>query len=157
MAKIEATGNVGADAELRFTQSGRPVLNFDFCDSKSKKDDQGNWQTEKEQWIRVAVWGDLAEFFSEKIRKGSRVTVWGEMYVRNYERKDGSPGYSLDLNADAVKVWPPKNGQQQSQQQSGGFGGQQSQQAPQQNWGAPPQQSAPPASGWGNTPSEPPF
>lgn len=107
------------------------------------------------------MWGDLAEFFSEKIRKGSRVTVWGEMYARNYERKDGSPGYSLDVNADAVKVWPPKNGQQSQQapQQAGGFGGQQ-QQSSGGDWGTQKQPAQDPWASpnpWAEKPAEPPF
>jgi len=45
MAEIKFTGNVGKDAELRFTPSGRAVLNFSVADSKSKKLENGEWET----------------------------------------------------------------------------------------------------------------
>lgn len=167
MAKIEATGNLGGDPEVRFTNSGTPVMNFSFCDSKSKKDQNGDWQVLKEQWLRVTVWGPFGEYLSSQIHKGSRVTVYGEFYAEEFERKDGTKGTGLSVTADAVKVWPPKNnnggnnggfgGQQQAPQQpqqGHGLGQAPQQQAPQGDWG---QQQQPMQNGWPQQGSNPPF
>ena len=43
MAEIQFTGHAGADAELRFTANGVPVLGVRVCDSKSKPDGNGGW------------------------------------------------------------------------------------------------------------------
>ncbi|MEU5838534.1 single-stranded DNA-binding protein, partial [Streptomyces diacarni] len=67
MAEIVATGNLGVDAELRTTPSGRSVLNFRIGDSKSKKNDQGGWDKVAENWFNVAIWGELAEFYAGKL------------------------------------------------------------------------------------------
>jgi len=146
MAEIKFTGNVGKDAELRWTPSGRAVLNFSVADSKSKKLENGEWETLAEQWMNCAIWGDLAEFFAEKLKKGSRVTVYGEFYSRKYEAKDGTQGVSLDVNVKGVDIMPSRNG-----------GGQRSQgtTAATDTWGNAGGQDG---SGWGNGPdSEPPF
>jgi single-strand DNA-binding protein len=144
MADIKFTGNVGKDAELRWTQGGRAVLNFSVADSKSRKLDNGEWETLAEQWLNCAIWGDLAEFYAEKLKKGSRVTVYGDFMSRKYEAKDGTPGVSLDVTVKGLDIMPSKNG-----------GNRQSR--PQEDpWAAPGGQSD--GGGWGNGPdSEPPF
>ncbi|MGP9528612.1 single-stranded DNA-binding protein [Glutamicibacter sp. AOP5-A2-18] len=110
MAEIVATGNLGADAELRTTQSGRSVLNFRIGDSKSKKNDQGGWDKVAENWFNVAIWGELAEFYSQKLTKGTRVKVAGEFYQREYDKRDGSgQGVSLDVRAWAVDIIPKRD------------------------------------------------
>ena len=106
MAKIEVTGNLGGDADLKFTPNGRPVLNFSVADSKSRKDQNGNWETLKEQWIRAALWGDEAEFYQSRLLKGTKVTVYGEFYAREYDANDGSKRTSLDVDVHGVKIWP---------------------------------------------------
>jgi single-strand DNA-binding protein len=145
MADVKFTGNVGKDSELRFTPSGAAVLNFSVADSKSKKLDNGEWETISEQWMNCTIWRELAEFYADKLLKGTRVTVYGEFYSRKYDAKDGTQGVSLDVNVKGVEVHP-KRGQQQSQQRS----------APADDaWGAP---SGGNAQGWGNgAASEPPF
>lgn len=155
MAEIIATGNLAADAELRTTPDGRSVLNFRIADSKSRKNDQGGWDTLAENWFNVAIWGELAEFYAQKLTKGTRVKITGEFYQREYDKKDGSgKGVSLDVTAWGVNIIPKRdnnNGggfqppaQQVTPQQGGGgsWGGQQTQADP---WSAPGNN----AGGWG--------
>jgi len=153
MADIKFTGNVGKDAELRWTPAGRPVLNFSVADSKSKKLENGEWETLAEQWLNCAIWGDLAEHYAEKIKRGARVTVYGDFMSRKYEAKDGSQGTSLDVNVKGVDIMPSRNGGN-GQQGSGGQrqgGGQQD-----DPWATPGVSNA--GGQWGNGPdSEPPF
>lgn len=152
MAEIKFTGNLGRDADLKFTPSGRAVLNFSVADSKSKPDGNGGWDKIAEQWLNVAVWGELAEFYSDKLAQGARVTVYGEFYSRKYETKEGVPGVSLDVIAKGIDIHPPKNGQQRQQSGNQAQGGQQNAEDP---WATPGVSNA---GGWGNGPdSEPPF
>ncbi|MDQ5860651.1 MAG: single-stranded DNA-binding protein [Actinomycetota bacterium] len=154
MADIKFTGNVGKDAELRWTPAGRAVLNFSVADSKSKKLDNGEWETLAEQWLNCAIWGDLAEFYADKVKRGSRVTVYGDFMSRKYETKEGVPGVSLDVNVKGLDIMPSKNG---GGQQGGNRGQQGGQSASQEDpWATPGTNNA--GGGWGNGPdSEPPF
>lgn len=150
MAEIIATGNLAADAELRTTQAGRSVLNFRIADSKSRKNDQGGWDTLAENWFNVAIWGELAEFYAQKLTKGTRVKITGEFYQREYDKKDGSgKGVSLDVTAWGVNIIPKRdNNNGGGFSNSGGF-----QQPAQQS--APPQ-SQPQQGGW-NAPAADPW
>lgn len=138
MAEITATGNLGNDSKLEFTKGGTPVLSFDICDSKSRKDQNGNWETVKEQWLRVQVYGELAELLTNSLLKGTRVKVTGEFYARKYQSRDGQDGVSLDVNAWGVQVLSKGKGQPS--------------QSSQQGWGAPPADDP-----WGQNQSEAPF
>ena len=148
MADIKFTGNLGNDAELRFTPSGRAVLNFSVADSKSKPDGNGGWEKIAEQWMACAIWGDLAEFYHEKLTKGSRVTVYGEFFARKYTAKDGTPGTALEVNVKGVDILPSRNGTRAQ----AAAGAQTQQDDP---WATPGVSNA---GNWGNGPdSEPPF
>lgn len=153
MADIKFTGNVGKDAELRWTQGGKAVLNFSVADSKSRKLDNGEWETLAEQWLNCAIWGDLAEFYAEKIKRGARVTVYGDFMSRKYDAKDGTPGTSLDVNVKGVDIMPARGARQDgagnggNRSAGGQWGG---------NQGATGNNS--PDDPWGNpADSEPPF
>ena len=143
MAEITFTGNVGADAELRRTRDGEPVLNFRACDSKSRKTETG-WETLAETWYQVSLFGPAAEAQQHEITKGARVKVAGEFYTRPYEGRNGA-GVSNDVRAVGVQVIPLRN--QQGGQTPGGFGGGTPQQSggwggTQDGWGAqPPEQT----------------
>lgn len=114
MAEIQFTGHVGADAELRHTRRGTPVLSVRVCDSKSTPDSNGNWQTIAETWFNVSLFGPEAEALAPMIRKGARVKVAGEFYTRPYEGKNG-PGVSQDVNATGIKVLPSRKNDGQGQ------------------------------------------
>lgn len=147
MARIEFIGNLGRDAELKYTPSGRAVLNFSVADSKSRKLESGEWETLAEQWLNCAIWGELAEFYHEKLKKGTRATIYGEFYSRKYEAKDGTPGVSLDVNVKGVDIMPSRNSSGRNSQETA---------TATDTWGNTGGQSD--ASGWGNGPdSEPPF
>ncbi|MGY2747241.1 single-stranded DNA-binding protein [Arthrobacter sp. UYCu723] len=155
MADIIFTGNTGKDdAVLRFTPSGRAVLNFSVADSKSKPDGNGGWEKLAEQWFSVTIWGDLAEFYSDKLPSGSRVKVYGEFYQRKYETKEGVAGTSLDVVAKGLDIFPPKNGNGQ-RNSNGGGSNQQQNNSQQSGWGNQQQD----AGGWGNGGADdaPPF
>lgn len=152
MADIKFTGNLGRDAELKYTKSGSPVMSFSVADSKSRKTDNGDWETLAEQWLECTIWGSLAEFYDGKLTKGTRVTVYGDFMSRKYEAKDGSKGTSLDVNVKGVDIMPSKNG---GNSQGGNRGG--NRPAQDDPWATP---AANPnnGGGWGNGPdSDPPF
>lgn len=146
MAEIKFTGNLGRDAELKYTKSGSPVMSFSVADSKSRKTDSGDWETLAEQWLNCTIWGSLAEFYDGKLPKGTRVTIYGEFYSRKYEAKDGTQGTSLDVNVKGVDILPSRkgNGSQGAQETAAATGG----------WGGGNGASA----GWGNGAEDaPPF
>lgn len=78
------TGRLGADPELRKTGTGKSVVNASVA-VYAGKDVSGNILTD---WYRWTVWGDQADRFAAKARKGDTVMVKGRSTAKTYQ-KDG--------------------------------------------------------------------
>jgi single-strand DNA-binding protein len=98
--KVILIGNLGADPELKYTQSSRPLCNLRIATSESFKDKSGQRQ-ERTEWHRVTVWGDQAENCGRYLLKGRSVYVEGKLQTRSYD-KDGHKHYSTEVVADRV-------------------------------------------------------
>jgi single-strand DNA-binding protein len=98
---VTVVGNITADPELRFTQSGAAVANFTVVkNNRTKQGDQ--WVDGEPDFYRVNVWRTLAENVSESLRKGDRVIVSGKLQSRSYETREGEKRTSWEITADAV-------------------------------------------------------
>ena len=147
MADTTIIGNVG-EPSLKFTNSGKAVLEFSLAENHSKKNQQGGWDEDGTTWRRVSIWDNKAQALADVLKKGDRVIVTGSERIREWESKDGGKGQSLELNAREVGIVPraAKSGGQQG-------GRQQFSQPASDPWAAP----APANAGdWGNGPSASP-
>jgi single-strand DNA-binding protein len=93
-------GNLGADPELKYTPSSRPLCNLRIATTEVYKD-KGGQRQETTEWHRVTVWGDQAENCSKYLSKGRSVYVEGRLQTRSYD-KDGQKHYATDVVADRV-------------------------------------------------------
>lgn len=98
--KVILIGNLGADPELKYTPSSRPLCNLRIATTDVYKDKAGQKQ-EKTEWHRVTVWGDQAENCNKYLAKGRSVYVEGRLQTRSYD-KDGQKHYATDIVADRV-------------------------------------------------------
>ena len=98
--KVILIGNLGADPELKYTPSQRPLCNLRIATTDVYKDKAGVRQ-EKTEWHRVTVWGDQAENCNKYLAKGRSVYVEGRLQTRSYD-KDGQKHYATDIVADRV-------------------------------------------------------
>jgi single-strand DNA-binding protein len=98
--KVILIGNLGADPELKYTPSQRPLCNLRIATTEVYKDKSGQRQ-EKTEWHRVTVWGDQAENCNKYLAKGRSVYVEGRLQTRSYD-KDGQKHYATDIVADRV-------------------------------------------------------
>ena len=100
---LTVTGNLTADPELRFTPGGHPVANFTVASTPRTFDKQTNeWVDGDPLFIRCSAWRTLANNVAASLAKGHRVTVVGDLRVRQYDREDGSKGTSVEMSVDEV-------------------------------------------------------
>jgi len=94
------SGNATRDPELRYTPSGQAVCSFGVDTNRSiKKNDQ--WENVP-TFHNVVQWGKQAEFTSNNLKKGMKVTVTGRIDNRSYDAKDGTKKYISEIVADSV-------------------------------------------------------
>lgn len=96
-------GNLGADPELRMTQSGQPVLKFRIGCTESYLD-KSNTRQEKTEWVSCTVWGKRGEALSRILEKGKQVYVEGSLSTSSYE-KNGEKRYSTEINVREVLLF----------------------------------------------------
>jgi single-strand DNA-binding protein len=99
--KVILVGNLGADPELKYTPSNRPVCNLNIATNDVWKDKAGQKQ-ERTEWHRVNVWGDQAEHCSKYLAKGRTVYIEGRLQTRKWQDKEGKDRYTTEVVADRV-------------------------------------------------------
>ncbi|MCM8733652.1 single-stranded DNA-binding protein [Azospirillum sp. A1-3] len=90
------TGRLGADGELRTTQSGEKVLGFRVAN------DVGFGERKTTQWVDCSIWGRRAESLAPHLTKGKSVVVSGEVTLREYEKRDGTRGAGLSVRVAEI-------------------------------------------------------
>jgi|SRR5690625_868358 len=125
------TGNLGQDAETRFTRSGDAVVSF----SVAVKSGYGD--KEKITWARCSMFGKRGEAVAPYLNKGQLVGINGEVTLNDWTDRDGMKRTSLEVRVNDLTLLGKRDGsgaqsdgytpQQQSQstqrpaqQQSGG-------------------------------------
>ncbi|AJM76934.1 single-stranded DNA-binding protein [Rathayibacter toxicus] len=100
---ITVVGNLTADPELRYTQSGLAVANFTIASTPRTFDRQTNdWKDGDPLFLRASVWREFAEHVAGSLTKGSRVVATGRLKQRSYETKEGEKRTSLELEIDEI-------------------------------------------------------
>ncbi len=114
--RVILVGNLGRDAELRYTPGGAPVATLSLATTEVFKDKEGQ-RKEQTEWHRVVVWGKTAETLNEYLTKGKQIYVEGRLQTRKWEEKASEPGekpitrYSTEIKADRVVLLGGGSGQ----------------------------------------------
>ena len=148
---LTVVGNLVADPELRYTQSGAPVASFTVASTPRTFDRASNeWKDGDALFLRCSAWREMAENIAESLTKGMRVIVQGRLTQRSYEDRDGQKRTVVELQVDEIgpslKYASAKVTRAQRSGNGGGFAG-----------GAPSGQGDPwagsaPAGGFSETP-----
>ena len=99
--KVILVGNLGRDAELRYTPGGAAVASLNLATTDVWNDKSGQRQ-EKTEWHRIVVWGKTAETLSEYLLKGKQIYVEGRLQTRQWDDRDGNKRYTTEVRSDRV-------------------------------------------------------
>jgi len=96
--KVILIGNLGADPEVRYTNTGTPVANFRIATNETWTTREGE-RTTRTEWHRVVAFGKLSEICSEYLNRGKQVYVEGRLQTRSWEDKDGNKRWVTEVVA----------------------------------------------------------
>ncbi len=99
--KVILVGNLGRDAELRYTPGGAAVSKFSLATTEVWNDKQGQRQ-ERTEWHNIDLWGKQAESLNEYLRKGKQVYIEGRLQTDEYTDKEGAKRKSTKVRCDRV-------------------------------------------------------
>jgi single-strand DNA-binding protein len=103
LAKIMLIGNLGRDAEMKYSNNGTPLLEFSIATNEKWNDRSGGMQ-EHTQWFRITLWGRQAETLKQYLTKGKQVFVDGRLRAREWTDKEGKTRTSLEVRADTIQL-----------------------------------------------------
>ena len=108
--KVILVGNLGRDAEMRFTSGGTPVATVSMATTERFTDREGQ-KKEDTQWHRIVIWGKTAESLHEYLTKGKQIYVEGRIQTREWTDKEGKPAKTTEIRADRIVLLGGGGGQ----------------------------------------------
>ena len=136
--RVNVSGNLSRDPELRQTQGGTAILTFGVAVNDRRRNPQTQQWEDYVNWIDCVVFGNRAESLSRMLRKGMKCAVEGKLRWSQYQDKQGQKRSKIEVIVDEVEfLSQPQNATQSAPQP---------QYAPQQQpvYANPPQQQMAP-------------
>lgn len=112
--KVILIGNLGSDPELRHTNNGQAVAQFNLATNESWGGRDGSERQERTEWHRIVAWGKLAEICNEYLRKGRQVYIEGRIQTRSWQDKDGNKRYTTEIVAQNMMMLGGRGGSDDS-------------------------------------------
>jgi single-strand DNA-binding protein len=101
--KVILVGNLGANPEIRHTQSGQTVANLRLATTERWTDKSGQRQ-EATEWHRVVVWGKQADIAGQYLTKGRQVYVEGSIRTRQWQDQQGQKRFTTEIVARNLQM-----------------------------------------------------
>lgn len=105
--RVNISGNLTRDPELRATPSGQQVLTFGVAVNDRRRNQQGEWE-DVPNYVDCVVFGSRAEALSKYLSKGSKVAIEGKLRYSSWETKDGQHRSKLEVSVDEIEFMSPK-------------------------------------------------
>ncbi len=111
---LTGLARLGRDAELRFTQDGKPVATLALAY------DVGFGDRKKTQWVEATLWGQSAERLQPYLLKGQQINITlSDVCIEEYQH-NGKTGVKMKGRVIPETLTfagsKPEGGQQQSEQ-----------------------------------------
>ena len=115
--RVNITGNLTRDPELRATQGGTQVLHLGVAVNDRRRNQQtGNWE-DYPNFIDCVMFGTRAEAISRYLRKGTKVAIEGKLRYSSWER-DGQKRSKIEVVIDEIEFMSSRT---DGGQQAGGY------------------------------------
>lgn len=115
--KVILIGNLGADPEIRYAQSGDAIANLSLATTENWKDKSTGEKKEKTEWHRVVMFGRLAEIAGDYLHKGSTIYIEGQIRTRKWQDNGGQDRYSTEIVAREMQMLGGRYGGEQGPKQ----------------------------------------
>ncbi|MEE1045185.1 MAG: single-stranded DNA-binding protein [Olegusella sp.] len=115
--RVNISGNLTRDPELRSMPSGTPVLTFGVAVNDRVKDQQsGEWR-DRPNYIDCVLFGARAQGLARFLNKGTKVAVEGKLHYSKWQAQDGSNRSKIEVYVDEVEFLSSRD----RGQQGGGY------------------------------------
>ncbi len=97
MNTVTITGNIAGEITLRYTPTGRPVVNLSIGNNELV-----NGESKFNGFFDISLFGEQAERLANELKKGDRVLVTGRLQQNEWTREDQSKGRKIVIYAQTI-------------------------------------------------------
>ena len=95
--RVNISGNLTRDPELRATGSGMQILRFGVAvNDRARNQQTGEWE-DRPNFVDCVVFGNRADALSRLLSKGSKVAIEGKLRYSSWETQDGQRRSKLEV------------------------------------------------------------
>lgn len=118
--RVNISGNIGRDPELRSTQSGTNVLTFTMAVNDRRRNQQTDKWEDVPNWIPCVVFGQRAQSLANILAKGMKCAIEGKLRWSQYQDKNGQKRNKIEVIVDEIEFMSQRKGQNQGQGHNAG-------------------------------------
>ena len=109
--RVNISGNLTRDPELRATTSGTQILNFGVAvNDRAKNPQTGEWE-DRPNFVDCVVFGKRAESLRSLLCKGMKVAIEGKLRYSSWETQEGQRRSKLEVVVDEVEFFSQRRQQ----------------------------------------------
>ena len=119
MNNVNLIGRLTNAVDFRYSQANTPYCMFTIAVdrglSKDKKEELQAMNKQTADFIRIVVYGVMAENCKKFLKKGRNVAIQGRIQTGSYIGDDGQRKYTFDIEAERVQFidWGDKTNQEE--------------------------------------------
>jgi len=115
---VQIMGRLGQDPENRTKDGGATCVTFSVAVERDLqfddagniiRDESGNAKTYGTDWIRCTAWRNRGNRILEKLGKGDRVIIHGELRVNSFQNENGEKRSFTDVHVDTYRILQKSN------------------------------------------------
>lgn len=92
---VHLIGRLGKDPESKEFNSGSRKVSFSIAVNTAK---------DETDWVNIEMWGSAADRAETMLKKGSLVSIHGQLRIQKYESKDGKIGQKTFINSNSFYI-----------------------------------------------------
>ena len=109
-------GHLGADCAVNEV-NGKKVINFNLAHSETFTGQDGV-KVSKTIWVQCAYWAERTGI-APYLKKGAQIYITGQPEVKEFKKRDGTPGSSLTCRVGKIELLGSKKDDGAPQSQGG--------------------------------------
>ena len=88
---------------MKYTTKGMAIANISVATTDTRKNGKGEFEDTTE-WHRVVIFGKIAEFTENYVKKGALIYVEGRLQTRSWEDKEEKRHFMTEVVADKLTM-----------------------------------------------------
>lgn len=101
MNKVELTGNITRDMEVRELPNGKKCGRTSIAVRRNMKNKDGKYDSD---FINIKAWDQKCEYLSQYAKKGAKVEIVGRIETGSYDDKDGKKVYTTEVVVEEASI-----------------------------------------------------